>query len=453
MRIPIDDPEKWRKTYAALSDQEKYDFFCQTMEYRLSDDFLEDIDIVDLLICIFEDLQRAKQHQNCFALYEIIAKNNPGIMLQNDFYYIDKNLIDLSLFLKETNNLNRYLASFKADPVSSIDSLIPVLDKLVFYGQTGLALDIATGVYHAVKESDKLIGGAECDFASVILMQKLQDTYEELKNGRFIDNQEIIDYLKKYDFEIGDILDGIMQTLRLDYLNIGQYEFADLQKEKRAFFGKLMLLFCKYMYEEKKVNFSASSEFWYFATENFSSDTDSEDGGCTFDRLFELDEQKFEDDIKARVGFISNKRPHGFAMAWGLQYLYDFLFINKFVPEHAYLAALAAIRRIKLELMDGLHNELWKYNFVHCWERPDSIDPVQFKTEQDLFEKTFVERVDIKEYLPSEDIRLLEKGARKQKYGKTQRVVTVREGPKIGRNDPCPCGSGKKYKKCCGKSV
>jgi SEC-C motif-containing protein len=25
----------------------------------------------------------------------------------------------------------------------------------------------------------------------------------------------------------------------------------------------------------------------------------------------------------------------------------------------------------------------------------------------------------------------------------------VREGPKIGRNDPCPCGSGKKYKKCC----
>jgi SEC-C motif-containing protein len=26
----------------------------------------------------------------------------------------------------------------------------------------------------------------------------------------------------------------------------------------------------------------------------------------------------------------------------------------------------------------------------------------------------------------------------------------VRGSPKIGRNDPCPCGSGKKYKKCCG---
>ena len=26
----------------------------------------------------------------------------------------------------------------------------------------------------------------------------------------------------------------------------------------------------------------------------------------------------------------------------------------------------------------------------------------------------------------------------------------VRESPKVGRNDPCPCGSGKKFKKCCG---
>ena len=29
----------------------------------------------------------------------------------------------------------------------------------------------------------------------------------------------------------------------------------------------------------------------------------------------------------------------------------------------------------------------------------------------------------------------------------------VREHPKVGRNDPCPCGSGKKYKKCCGKNA
>lgn len=29
----------------------------------------------------------------------------------------------------------------------------------------------------------------------------------------------------------------------------------------------------------------------------------------------------------------------------------------------------------------------------------------------------------------------------------------VRMEPKVGRNDPCPCGSGKKYKKCCGMNA
>lgn len=36
--------------------------------------------------------------------------------------------------------------------------------------------------------------------------------------------------------------------------------------------------------------------------------------------------------------------------------------------------------------------------------------------------------------------------------GQMPRPVTQRhEKPKVGRNDPCPCGSGKKYKKCCGR--
>jgi preprotein translocase subunit SecA len=28
-----------------------------------------------------------------------------------------------------------------------------------------------------------------------------------------------------------------------------------------------------------------------------------------------------------------------------------------------------------------------------------------------------------------------------------------REAPKVGRNEPCPCGSGKKFKSCCGRSA
>ena len=40
--------------------------------------------------------------------------------------------------------------------------------------------------------------------------------------------------------------------------------------------------------------------------------------------------------------------------------------------------------------------------------------------------------------------------ARMAGAGEMQAVQQVVRGEKVGRNDPCPCGSGKKYKKCCG---
>ena len=37
-----------------------------------------------------------------------------------------------------------------------------------------------------------------------------------------------------------------------------------------------------------------------------------------------------------------------------------------------------------------------------------------------------------------------------KEYKKSKTVI---KGKKIGRNEPCPCGSGKKYKNCCGKAI
>ena len=39
----------------------------------------------------------------------------------------------------------------------------------------------------------------------------------------------------------------------------------------------------------------------------------------------------------------------------------------------------------------------------------------------------------------------------KKFYKEQKESTTIRKPKKIGRNDPCPCGSGKKYKKCCGR--
>ena len=46
---------------------------------------------------------------------------------------------------------------------------------------------------------------------------------------------------------------------------------------------------------------------------------------------------------------------------------------------------------------------------------------------------------------------LIPEDRRKELYKEQKAAHTVRKEAKVGRNDPCPCGSGKKYKQCCGR--
>ena len=52
----------------------------------------------------------------------------------------------------------------------------------------------------------------------------------------------------------------------------------------------------------------------------------------------------------------------------------------------------------------------------------------------------------MKKWMKDHEAELRKEGNPEQPHVET----VVHEGPRIGRNDPCPCGSGKKYKKCCG---
>lgn len=60
------------------------------------------------------------------------------------------------------------------------------------------------------------------------------------------------------------------------------------------------------------------------------------------------------------------------------------------------------------------------------------------------------------EFISTNDIppeRIVEFNELSEKYAKQRMFSYMKQNgvKKIGRNDPCPCGSGKKYKRCCGK--
>jgi len=70
----------------------------------------------------------------------------------------------------------------------------------------------------------------------------------------------------------------------------------------------------------------------------------------------------------------------------------------------------------------------------------------------DLYRKMLVEGVDVNN--EKEVKKWLKKHPEVANGGDVQKVETVKRAePKVGRNEPCPCGSGKKYKKCCGAGL
>ncbi len=90
---------------------------------------------------------------------------------------------------------------------------------------------------------------------------------------------------------------------------------------------------------------------------------------------------------------------------------------------------------------------------------PNPIETMEEDTQVSLAfdqEKLYKNMVDAKAEwlytLPAWE-KIFDEEKRKDLYRQAKKMHTVVKEKKIGRNDPCPCGSGKKYKQCCGKNA
>ncbi|MDD3238878.1 MAG: SEC-C metal-binding domain-containing protein [Lachnospira sp.] len=100
--------------------------------------------------------------------------------------------------------------------------------------------------------------------------------------------------------------------------------------------------------------------------------------------------------------------------------------------------------------LDGINESLKTPNPIDTMEE-DTVVSLDFDKEK-LYYNMVECKADWLYELPQWD-SLLDEETRKQLYKKQKQSGTIVKGKKIGRNDPCPCGSGKKYKQCCGKNA
>lgn len=98
--------------------------------------------------------------------------------------------------------------------------------------------------------------------------------------------------------------------------------------------------------------------------------------------------------------------------------------------------------------LDGINESLKEPNPVDTIEA-DSQVTIDIDLEK-LYYNMVAAKAEWLYELPQWD-KLLDEDRRKELYKAQKRSKIVVKGKKIGRNDPCPCGSGKKYKFCCGR--
>ena len=98
--------------------------------------------------------------------------------------------------------------------------------------------------------------------------------------------------------------------------------------------------------------------------------------------------------------------------------------------------------------LDGINDSLITPNPIETMEE-DTVVSLAFDKEK-LYENMVDAKADWLYELPQWD-KIFDKEKKHELYLEQKKSGTIVKGPKIGRNDPCPCGSGKKYKQCCGK--
>ncbi|MBR1692067.1 MAG: SEC-C domain-containing protein [Lachnospiraceae bacterium] len=99
--------------------------------------------------------------------------------------------------------------------------------------------------------------------------------------------------------------------------------------------------------------------------------------------------------------------------------------------------------------LDGIDDSLVEHNPIEEMEE-DTV--VSLKFDKELLYKNMVgagadwlyELEEWKDIFPEEKLKEL--------YKEQKLSTTIVKGDRVYPNDPCPCGSGKKYKKCCGKN-
>ena len=456
-----------------------FDETCEFFSQELPEGITDEYDAIEVIIETAGHNESAKNFDNVIKFIDIIQKHQPELYKES-FVYLNDFLVKYYCFHHNTSKVEEAFSLFIDNPLESYDKYLLAYRVLLFYQKSELLNRAIVENYPIVDESEDIIGGGY-DLAITKMYMTLQEAYEDQDKG--FDKVDFSAKLEKYGFEIDDdILSAFQDSLSQSQLNI--YEINTLFAEDRV--SSIVILrgyFLRYMYE-RGFEFYLSGHIWDKMVGLWE---EKKKKAKTLGSYFRVTTASFDKYLAGFNNIFLSDQPTMIATLWGSVYIYDFLHKLEIVSTEIYQDFLKTSQKLKGDIIGIFTPDLWCSNFVHHWQKPDSVSEDEFREEHSIFTKSIsLQHGDLsmisdifseelskigkmadyileggKSMAKQDDLSFLD-NIFKQKADiyddegwydsyEDRHFEPIRIEPKVGRNEPCPCGSGKKYKNCCGK--
>jgi hypothetical protein len=382
---------------------------------------------------------------------------------ETEYEFVETQLFPHLIFLNDIENIRKHLEIVKSNPVHGCSNIgSNILFQLIFNGYFDIALEYSKAVWKPLSEARDISGLPEREFCITIYLDELEKCYQKIKNGETVDLVSFKNEMEEYGF------DEEIEVFQVVFNNLSLPLDKKLIKSKIDNRSKDLLLslniqFIKYMREEFNIPFMLSDRLWNILQKyQLFGHEESPEGFfyIPYPVLLEHTDERYD-------GIFQLNDIEVFGKVFGLKYAYRFLRNNDLINDHYYRMMEENISMLENEYMGNAHETLWSKRFVFNWPELYVNDPYQMKIFSDTY-RYFTDTV-VKENLNNylkfslfseriQDEIDLHKANRQENesedshynYDYSPPVIPyLNTMPKTGRNDPCTCGSGKKYKKCC----
>ena len=497
--------EAFWKMYENEDILEVFDDACELFSAELAEDFVENYDVTEMILEVRGHQESAKNFDNVLRFTEILQKHQPALYQEN-FTYIDDFLVDYSCYTNDTALLNTAFDRFIADPLQDYDKYLMVFFKYLFYQHTSVLERAISANIETLRSDRSLMEGAEFDLAQCRLYMEMEAIYK--KGADSYDRNALKTIIEQlgmhwddatFEHFVKGVLEPQMNAQDMDAL---------CSKKTSAFIAVMEGYFLRYMHAKGFV-FYLSGKIWqqmegYWSTNNKRKKSP--------ETVFAIDEESFNEYLNVYASWNFNANySEMIALLWCSVYVYEFLNQFGLISDKSFNKFIIISRKLKGDVIARYIADLWNSNFVHAWPKPDCISETEFREEEAIFRKSVAFRYEgfeaLKGELSDELSRIgelseyiMEGGKAAEKKFDTSlldKLFSAQDGVKpvplsednsanllsvnrdkeekrkpksadpvfydssngepisvektAGRNDPCTCGSGKKYKKCCGK--